>query len=173
MKDKIDFILNEENGERLIFRFFPKKSNVEFADGYDKDWSNIWDIDYVWSIIKQEKRNVRYNSKTIYHHPYDKSNLNYLPEAINEIVEDKKRIYLPCDDVFIGGADWILTYNEENNNIEFKIYEHNLLGDGGKKYYLFSLATNKAKEFGSYIDHTFLYLIDNSELNYFGKSLNY
>ena len=53
MKAKIDFILNEENGELLIFRFFPKKSKVEFAEGYNKDWSNIWNIVYDWKIIKQ------------------------------------------------------------------------------------------------------------------------
>lgn len=170
VKEKIDFILNEENGERLIFRFFPKKSKVEFAEGYNKDWSNIWNIIYDWKIIKQIKRNKRYRSQTIYHHLYDTSCLEDLPDAINEIIENKEKVYLDCERIAkIEETDWILTYNKKSSNIDFKIYEHHLFDDGGEKYFLFSLPIDKAKDFASYIDNTVNYLIENSELNYFGE----
>lgn len=170
VKEKIDFIIKEENGERLIFRFFPKKSEVEFAEGYNKDWSNIWNITYDWKIIKQIKRNKRYISKTIYHHPYDTSCLEDLPDAINEIIGNKENVYLECERIAkMEETDWILTYNKESSNIDFKIYEHHLFDDGGEKYFLFSLPIDKAKDFASYIDTTVNYLIENSELNYFGQ----
>ena len=56
-KRKIDFILDEKNGtERLIFRFYPRRSSCHsFGDEPPKDWNDVYKVYYSYAIIKQWK----------------------------------------------------------------------------------------------------------------------
>ena len=55
-KRKIDFIIEQEEDERLIFRFYPRQSSCHsFGDEPPKSWSEVYKVYYSYAIIKQWK----------------------------------------------------------------------------------------------------------------------
>lgn len=55
-KRKIDFIIKQSSDERLIFRFYPRRSSCHsFGDEPPKSWSNVYKVYYSYAIIQQWK----------------------------------------------------------------------------------------------------------------------
>lgn len=60
MKRKLDFVLDENSEERLLFRFYPKQSHCHgFSDKIPKTWHEVYKVYYSWAIIKQYKENEK------------------------------------------------------------------------------------------------------------------
>lgn len=57
-KRKIDYIIEQEDDERLIFRFYPRQSSCHsFGDEPPKSWSDVYKVYYSYAVIKQWKFN--------------------------------------------------------------------------------------------------------------------
>jgi len=53
-KRKIDFILNERRGYRLIFRFYPKRSSCHsFNENPPKSWNEVYKVYYSYAILEE------------------------------------------------------------------------------------------------------------------------
>ena len=51
-KRKIDFVLEESDTAKLIFRFYPRRSSCHsFGDEPPKDWSDVYKVYYSYSVI--------------------------------------------------------------------------------------------------------------------------
>lgn len=57
-KRKIDYIIEQEDDERLVFRFYPRRSSCHgFGNEPPKSWSDVYKVYYSYAIIKQWKFN--------------------------------------------------------------------------------------------------------------------
>ena len=64
-KRKIDFILKERNGWRLIFRFYPRKSSCHsFDENPPKSWDEVYKVYYNYSILEEYDWDKYYNRDT-------------------------------------------------------------------------------------------------------------
>ena len=55
-KRKIDFVLEESDTAKLIFRFYPRRSSCHsFGDEPPKDWNDVYKVYYSYSIIQVYK----------------------------------------------------------------------------------------------------------------------
>lgn len=58
MERKLDFVLDDNSEERLLFRFYPRQSHCHgFSDKIPKTWQEVYKVYYSWSIIQQYKAN--------------------------------------------------------------------------------------------------------------------
>lgn len=56
IKRKLDFIIEEDDYSRLIFRFYPRQSSCHsFNDEPPKSWSEVYKCYYSYSVLKQFK----------------------------------------------------------------------------------------------------------------------
>lgn len=57
-KRKIDYIIEQSDDERLIFRFYPRQSSCHsFGEELPKSWKDVYKVYYSYAIIKQWKFN--------------------------------------------------------------------------------------------------------------------
>ena len=55
-KRKIDYIIEQSDDERLIFRFYPRQSFCHsFSDESPKTWADVYKVYYSYAVIKQWK----------------------------------------------------------------------------------------------------------------------
>ena len=55
-KRKMDYIIEQSDDERLIFRFYPRQSSCHsFGDEPPKDWNDVYKVYYSYAVIKQWK----------------------------------------------------------------------------------------------------------------------
>lgn len=58
---KLDFVLKERNGYRLIFRFYPKQSHCHsFNDKPPTSWNEVYKVYYSYAILGTSNKNPRY-----------------------------------------------------------------------------------------------------------------
>ena len=77
-KRKIDFVLNEKDDERLIFRFYPRKSSCHsFGDEPPKCWEDVYKVYYSYAIIKQWKfePEEQWESEIMFREPCDECSI--------------------------------------------------------------------------------------------------
>ena len=158
MKQKIDFILNENSEERMIFRFFP---DISCNYCFDKYPNSLEDIDiayYTWAIIYQCKINNDWITKN---------------EKKCELEEDSQLYLVSKACVNIFNEDWF------NQNVKYfcpagcgvSWYFYKLNATDYFMFYLignnietrFILHKEKMIAFGEYLLNCCKYMLDYKE----------
>lgn len=161
-KRKIDFILNEDEFSKTIFRFYPRQSSCHsFGDEPPNNWNNVYKVYYAYSIIKQYKPdddNETPVSYVMFEETCDECSV------VDEVAVRCKLIYEGTESVtkfwfgeeytiellnteitpFGDGVSWKIS---NNNTSIYKIEMFDYCGKG----FRFWLDKNKLKAFGEYL----------------------
>lgn len=160
-RKKMDFIVYEAPDERILFRFYPRKSTVWGKDETPpNNWDKVMMVDYSWAIFRQVKwrSNDVWESELMFRISCDEnSRLGDVPRAIDKVQEeDLKSIFLR---VFGDGAEWNLTYYKKeepmiDDTIEIQVWDRLT-----RKGYKFPLFIKEAKRFQRYIEKIQKYML--------------
>lgn len=74
MKRKIDFLIHEDDYEKLLFRFYPRRSRVHsFDDNPPTSWGGVYKVYFSYAIIRQNKWNEddNWESEIMYDESFD------------------------------------------------------------------------------------------------------
>lgn len=164
MKKRLDFIISEDNIERTIFRFYPRRSHVHgFHDECPKSWDAVYKVYYAWSVIKQFRwdETEEWESYELFEMPCDEcSAIGYIPSAINDLtIGNKTNLYA------MGyGANWEIEYltADEKFNIKPR-YEFIIWNNFTHQGYKFILSEEETKQFKKYIEYIQEYMLAHSE----------
>ena len=170
-KRKIDYIIEEDDNKRLIFRFYPRKSSCySFGDKPPKDWSDVYKVYYSYAIISQWKfkPDDQWESEVRFFEPCDECSI------INEVGQrcllladglevfkrdDGKEIQLLNQKLFLFGmgTEWTISKRtcveygyEDEDDIKHTYYDF-MLFDYGDKGFRFTLEEKDIKSFGEYL----------------------
>lgn len=173
MKRKhIDFIIYEDVDERLVFRFYPRKSKCHsFNDEPPHCWKEVYKVYYAYSVFKIYK----YDNivKFLFGCDCDEcSVIDEIAAIIPLICEGKTKIAHPVltteryveielldREVFpIGdGVSWIIRNVKQSGNYEIIMWKYNDVG------YRFYLDKTKLKDFGLYLQKCCEYMLKHGE----------
>ena len=163
-KRKIDFVLEESDTSKLIFRFYPRQSSCHsFVDEPPKDWSDVYKVYYSYSIIRVYKEDNWY--KTLFNCRCDEcSIIDEIAERCKLLAEGKTvfkgehngeeyTIKLLNNEVhpFGMGTSWMIS--RRNNIYEFRLFDWDDIG------YRFCLKKDKLKAFGEYLSECCEYML--------------
>lgn len=171
-KRKIDFILKDNSDtERLIFRFYPRKSSCHsFGDEPPKDWNDVYKVYYSYVIIKQWKFNPedQWTSEIFFREGCDECSIIdeighrclLLANGIEVFKRDDGREIQLLDKVlpFGMGTEWTISkhtyttygWNDEDED-EVCVYYTFTLFDWWGKGFKFTLEEKDIKAFGEYL----------------------
>lgn len=167
-KRKIDYIINESNDERLIFRFYPRQSSCHsFGDEPPKSIEDVYKVYYSYAIIKQWKfePDDQWESEIMFRESCDECSIIdevgqrclLLAEGYETFErEDGERIPLLDKEIFpFGcGVEWSISKNSwtdwEDENVIHTYYQF-ILFDWLHKGFKFNLNAEKMKSFGEYL----------------------
>lgn len=171
-KRKIDFILEERDNERLIFRFYPRRSSCHsFNDELPKSWNEVYKVYYSYAIIKQWKfePNDQWESEIMFYEDCDECSIIDGIGRICLLLADGVEVYKREDGIEIQllnevkmpfgmGTEWMITkhtcvvygWNEDDEDEEETYYTFILFNWFGKGF-KFTLKDNKIKLFGEYL----------------------
>lgn len=171
-KKKIDFILEERDDYKLIFRFYPRQSSCHsFDEKPPTKPEDVYKVYYSYAIIEQcqWEPNEPWESEILFYQYCDEcSIIDEIGQTcllLSKGIEEFKRkdgILVPllndCKHVFGMGTDWLITkhtcieygYEEEDEDIEtiyyhFMLFKHNGVG------FKFSLKKESVEAFGKYL----------------------
>ena len=179
-KRKIDYIIEQSDDERLIFRFYPRQSSCHsFGDEPPKTWDGVYKVYYSYAIIKQWKLHLddQWDSEVMFYESCDECSI------IDEIGqrcllladgyetferEDGERIPLLDKKVFpFGmGTEWTIskrTWTHFENKDEKHTYYKFTLFDYFDKGYRFRIDEENMKEFGEYLLGCCEYMLEHGE----------
>ena len=163
-KRKIDFVLEENDTTKLIFRFYPRRSSCHsFGDEPPKDWSDVYKVYYSYSIIHVYKEDNWH--KTLFNcHCDECSIIDEIAEICKLLAEgktvfkgendgEKYTIKLLNNEVipFGMGTSWMIS--RRNNIYEFRLFDWDNTG------YRFYLKKDKLKAFGKYLSDCCEYML--------------
>lgn len=163
-KRKIDFVLEESNTAKLIFRFYPRRSSCHsFGEEPPKDWNDVYKVYYSYSIIQVYKEDNWH--KTLFNcHCDECSIIDEIAERCKLLAEGKTvfkgehdgeeyTIKLLNNEAhpFGMGTSWMIS--RRNNIYEFRLFDWDNTG------YRFYLKKDKLKEFGEYLSECCEYML--------------
>ena len=163
-KRKIDFVLEESDTSKLIFRFYPRRSSCHsFDDEPPKDWNDVYKVYYSYSIIRVYKEDNWY--KTLFNCRCDEcSIIDEIAERCKLLAEgktvfegehdgEKYTIKLLNNEVhpFGMGTSWMIS--RYNTIYEFRLLDWNNVGC------IFYLEKDKLKAFGEYLSECCEYML--------------
>lgn len=179
-KRKIDYIIEQSDDERLIFRFYPRRSSCHsFGDEPPKNWSEVYKVYYSYAIIKQWKFNPedQWESEIMFYESCDECSI------IDEVAQrcllladglevfkrkDGKEIQLLNERIFpIGmGTEWIISkrtwtdfgYEDDEEDVVHTYYTF-MLFDYSEKGYRFRINQEGMKAFGEYLNECCEYML--------------
>lgn len=171
-KRKIDYIIDQSDNERLIFRFYPRQSSCHsFGDKPPKSWSDVYKVYYSYAVIKQWKFNPedQWESEIMFYEHCDEC---------SEIDEVGRRCLLLADGVEVFkrkdnreiplldnqilplgmGTNWTISkhtwtdvgYEDDEEDIVHTYYNF-VLFDYNDRGFRFSINENDIKSFGEYL----------------------
>ena len=171
-KRKIDYILNQDDYSRLIFRFYPRQSSCHsFDEKPPTKPEEIYKVYYNYAIIKQYKFGTKdqWTSKVMFHSHCDECSII---DGIGRMClmladgyetyerEDGDRIPLLNETfrAFGMGVDWMISkhvcteygYEEDDEDIITTYYTF-MLFDSRDKGFKFTLEDKDMKAFGEYL----------------------
>ena len=167
-KRKIDYIIEQTDDERLIFRFYPRQSHCHgFGDEPPKKWSEVYKVYYSYAIIKQWKFNPEdtWESEVMFYEECDEcSEIDEVGQRCllladgYETFERKDGEKIPLLDKTIYpigmGTNWTISKKSwtdwENKNIKHTYYTFTLF-DYFNKGFRFTLEEKDIKSFGEYL----------------------
>lgn len=167
-KRKIDFIIEDNDFEKIIFRFYPRQSNCHsFGDEPPKNWNDVYKTYYEYRILKFWKNdNGAYDGyEVLYDTCCDEcsligevaARLKYLSEGKKEVEVthnlDTYTIQLLDTDIytFADCTEWKIS--EGKDTYKFELFRYDDVG------YRFWLEKNKAYEFGKYLEECCEYML--------------
>lgn len=167
-KRKIDYIIEQKDDERLIFRFYPRQSSCHsFGDEPPKSWSDVYKVYYSYAVIKQWKFNLedQWESEIMFYEHCDEcSEIDEVGQRCLLLAdgyetferEDGKRIPLLDKKVFpFGmGTEWTIskrTYTSNWNDKKEDVYYKFTLFNYFDKGYRFRIDQENMKVFGEYL----------------------
>jgi len=167
-KRKIDFILYDDNDERLIFRFYPRQSSCHsFGDEPPKSWKEVYKEYFAYSVLKQYIENDgTIFTITLFEEPCDECSVIYdvgfRCKLISEGRETYTRMYNGESYTFdlldneispIGmGTSWNI---KKHSDDLFKIEMFNWNEAG----FRFWLNKKELKEFSKYLEECCEYML--------------
>ena len=174
MKRKIDFILYENDLEKIIFRFYPRQSSCHsFGDEPPKSWNEVYKVYYCYKILKYFKDddgNIEY-----YYILFDSecdecsaigevaARLKYLSEGKKEVTvnyhNDAYTIQLLDNEIYNFGYCVCWTIKDGYHNS----YKFELFRDIDDVGYRFWLSKEKAYEFGAYLNYCCEYMLEHGD----------
>lgn len=171
-KRKIDFILEERDDERLIFRFYPRKSHCHsHTDEPPTCWNEVYKVYYNYAIIKQWRFNPndQWESEVMFHEGCDECSIIDEVGQRCLLLADDTEVYKRKDGIEIQllneriypfgmGTEWTITkhtcvtygWNEEDEDVE-KTYYTFMLFDWFGKGFKFTLEDKNIEAFGKYL----------------------
>ena len=167
-KRKIDYIIEQEDDERLIFRFYPRQSSCHsFGDEPPKSWSDIYKVYYSYAVIKQWKFNPedQWESEIMFYEHCDEcSEIDevgqrclLLADGIEVFKRDDGREIQLLDNRILPfgmGTNWTISKNTwtdwEDKSIKHTYYKFTLF-DCFDKGFRFSINEKDMKAFGEYL----------------------
>lgn len=167
-KRKIDYIIEQSDDERLIFRFYPRQSSCHsFGDETPKSWSDVYKVYYSYAVIKQWKFNPedQWESEIMFcEHCDECSEIGEIGQRCLLLAdgyetferEDGEAIQLLDQKVFpFGmGTEWNIskrTWTHFENKDEKHTYYKFTLFDYFDKGYRFRIDEENIKAFGEYL----------------------
>jgi hypothetical protein len=165
MKRKIDFIIREEDDEKLLFRFYPRRSHVHsFNDKPPTNWDEVYKVYFAYSIIRQIKwsDDENWESEIMYDESFDEcSAIDQVSALIKQILEGKNEKDLYDIHPFGDGtsykiekwADW-----NKNPHWQFMMFQSYT-----NKGYRFSLRETELLEFRNKIEYFLEYMLEHGE----------
>lgn len=163
-KRKIDYIIEQEDDERLIFRFYPRQSSCHsFGNEPPKNWDDVYKVYYSYAIIKQWKFDIedQWDSKVMFYEDSDECSI--IDEVGHRCLllanglevfkrEDGKEIQLLNQRMFpFGmGTEWTISKRTCVEYGKYTYYDF-VLFDYGDKGFRFTLSEKDMKSFGEYL----------------------
>lgn len=190
---KLDFVLKERNGYRLIFRFYPKQSHCHsFNDNPPTSWNEVYKVYYSYSILEEyddihyltntESTDHDWNVRKVFEETCDEcSIIDEVAFYCLQLADGKKEYSREIDDElhtwqlldteiypFGMGVSWkIHEYEKSNydeNNEEIIENEYEFqLFSYDNVGYRFSLNKEQMKEFGQYLTNCCEYMLKHGE----------
>lgn len=178
-KRKIDYIIEQSEDERLIFRFYPRKSKCHsFGDEPPKNWSEVYKVYYSYAIIKQSKFNPEdpWESEIMFYEHCDEcSEIDEVGQRCLLLAdgieifkrEDDKEIQLLDNQIlpFGMGTNWTISKNiwtDFENNIKHTYYKF-VLFDYFNKGFKFNIDKKDIKTFGEYLLECCEYMLSHGD----------
>lgn len=170
-KRKIDYLIEQSDNERLIFRFYPRQSSCHsFGDEPPKSWFDVYKVYYSYAIIKQWKFNsdARWESEVMFYEHCDECSIIdeighrclLLADGLEVFKrEDGEEIKLLNQRIlpFGMGTEWTILKRtcveygyEDEDDIKHTYYDFMLFAYGDKGF-RFTLDERNIKTFGEYL----------------------
>ena len=179
-KRKLDFIINESNDRRLIFRFYPRQSSCHsFGDEPPKGWNDVYKVYYNYAVIEQWKfePDSQWESEIMFHSHCDECSI--IDEVGHRCLlladgyetferENGERIPLLDKEIFpFGmGVEWTIsktTWSDwEDENIIHTNYKFTLF-DWFCRGFKFNLNEKQIKSFGEYLIGCCEYMLEHGD----------
>lgn len=165
-KRKIDYIIEQTDDERLIFRFYPRQSHCHsFGDEPPKTWRGVYKVYYSYAIIKQIRFNPedKWESEVMFYEDCDECSVIdaigrrclWLADGLKTFKNRfGENIPLLDDEVFpIGaGVSWIISKKTwyDFEDVMHTCYNFSVF-DYFDKGFRFIINEENMKSFGEYL----------------------
>ena len=175
-KRKIDYILEQNNDERLIFRFYPRRSSCHsFGDEPPKDENDVYKVYFSYAIIEEDP----WESEVLFDAECDECSIIdevghrclLLSDGTEVFVrEDGSKLELLDNRIrpFGMGVEWKISkrtvrdIDDNDDEIIINYYEFTLF-DWWDKGYRFTLKEKDLKSFGEYLLECCKYMLEHGD----------
>lgn len=178
-KRKIDFIIHEDEDEKIIFRFYPRQSTCHsFVDEPPKNWNEVYKVYYYYRVLgfwKEEDGSIDRDYDILFDSGCDECSdideVAYVCSLLADGIEVYKRedgeeIQLLNKEMFpFGmGVSWTISkhirssYDWEEGEPDITHYTFTLF-DWWNKGFKFTLEEKDIKTFGEYLKECCEYML--------------
>lgn len=178
MKQKLDFIIYDEQDEQLVFRFYPRRSHCHsFNEKPPQSSEEVFKVYYAYSILKQWKREDGSIECTevMYEESFDEcSVIDTVSECCeklsNGITEEERHLKLRnkdysrlvhyCDTEYYplgDGTSWLIHPSTKQSMFKIEVWSSD------DKGFRFWLSKEKLKQFGEYLNMCCEYMLKHGE----------
>lgn len=179
-KRKIDYIIEENDNSRLIFRFYPRQSSCHsFGDEPPKSWDDVYKVYFSYAIIEQWRYSSddQWQSEVLFYEQCDECSIiddiamrcSLLADGTEVFKrEDGEEIQLLNNSIlpFGMGVEWTISkhvcteygWDEDDEDIIHTYYIFILFDYNGKGY-KFTLEEKNMKSFGEYLHECCEYML--------------
>lgn len=179
-KRKIDYILEQDDDERLIFRFYPRRSSCHsFRNEPPKSWNDVFKVYYSYAIIKQYRSDDIWESEVVFDSGCDECSIIdeighrclLLADGTEVFTrEDGSKLELLDNRIrpFGMGVEWTISkrtvhdIDDNDNEIVINYYKFTLF-DWWDKGYRFTLNEKDLKAFGEYLLGCCEYMLEHGD----------
>ena len=167
-RNRLDFVLIEDNYQKTVFRFYPRKSHCHsFDENLPKSWEDVYKVYYSYSIIRNwkasKKKEILFeclcDECSVIDEVAETIRLVLSGQKVFEIEREEEKIRIKLLDRSIRpfgyGVTWLL--HKEHKLFELLLWNYN------NKGYCIRLDKEKLKEFGIYLNNCCEYMLQHGE----------